>query len=262
MRNFTTSRDKIKKLGQSLAVAGFWLAAWQLAYQLVAREILLVSPVQAITRLFSLAKEALFWQSVSFTCLRVLVGFLLALLVGAILAVICARFPLVRYLTAPLMRVVLSTPVASFIILVLVWIVTDRIPVLIAFLVVVPVVWGNLSTGIGKVDPQLLEMATVFHLSRIKIFRTIYILSVLPFFTAACSSGLGLAWKSAIAAEVICHPKLAVGQQIYNAKIYWETADLFAWTMAVIILSLLIERLTMWLLRLLSRRLGGTGGES
>lgn len=54
-------------------------------------------------------------------------------------------------------------------------------------------------------------------------------------------TSLGLAWKAGIAAEVLCTPKGAIGTQLYNAKIYIETTDLFAWTFVVVILSLLLE---------------------
>ena len=56
-------------------------------------------------------------------------------------------------------------------------------------------------------------------------------------------TGLGFAWKSGIAAEVIALPALSVGKNLYDAKIYLERADLFAWTLAVILLSLGLEAL-------------------
>lgn len=249
------TKDKIQKLFVNAAAAMFWVAMWQLAYVKVAQELLLVSPAQAFLRLIQLSQSAVFWSSIGGTCFRVLAGFLLALSIGAVIAVFSARYKWVYSLVSPLFGVIRATPVASFIILVLLWISTDGLPMFIAFLMVVPMIWSNISAGISVVDKSLLEMAKIFKLSRSKILTVIYFPAVMPHFISACSVGLGFAWKSAIAAEVICLPKMAVGRQIYNSRIYLETADLFAWTIAVIILSVLIEKLVLDGLKRLNRKL-------
>jgi len=135
------------------------------------------------------------------------------------------------------------------------------VPVFIAFLMVVPMVWTNLYAGLEHADPELLEMARVFQFSPWKKLRCIYIPALMPYFTAACSTGLGFAWKSAVAAEVIAHPENSIGLRIYNAKIYLETTDLFAWTIGIVLISVMLERIALLLLARLERRLlGGIGG--
>lgn len=255
MTRFIT-KNKLKKTGASLAAAVFWLAVWQLASVKVAQELLLVPPARAFLRLFELAGQPRFWQPVLFSCLRVVGGFVLALILGVVLAVIAARSSPVRHLLEPLFGIIRATPVVSFIILVVLWMPSSSVPVFIAFLMVIPMVWANLRTGIGETDPDLLEMARVFRFSRMKTVRMVYIPSVLPQLVSACRVGIGFAWKSVIAAEVICLPRAAIGKQIYNARIYTETADLFAWTIAVILLSVLIERLAVHMFDAFSGRRG------
>ena len=70
----------------------------------------------------------------------------------------------------------------------------------------------------------------------------------MPFFKNSASSGIGLAWKAGIAAEVICSPNSAIGSRLYDSKIYLETPELFAWTATVVVLSILIEKLTVYIL--------------
>lgn len=231
----------------------FWLLCWQIVTVCVAQEILLISPARAFARLWALLGRAEFWGAVLQTCLRVLLGFFGALLCGGALAVLTARSRILFALFSPLMWIVRSTPVASFIILTLVWFYTGFIPAFIAFLMVLPLVWQNLSAGIGGVDRELLEMARVFRLSPLRRARYIYLPAILPYFTAAVTTGMGFAWKSVIAAEVIARPRQSMGGNIYNAKIYLEIPDLFAWTIAVVLLSLLLEKLTLLLARLLER---------
>ena len=111
------------------------------------------------------------------------------------------------------------------------------------FQALLPVVWGNLSRGIQETDPQLLEMAKAYRFSSFKTIRLIYIPSLHPYFLSAITTAMGLAWKSGVAAEVLCLPKQAIGTQIYNTKLYLEIPDLFAWTVVVILLSLALEKL-------------------
>lgn len=249
------TRNKIKNFLSLLIAAMFWVAVWQIAYLKVAQELLLVSPAHAFLRLFQLSCEPSFWLSIGGTCFRVLTGFLSALFIGTLTAALSSRYKWINTLVSPFFGVVRSTPVVSFIILAILWFSSSRLPVFIVFLMVVPMIWQNISAGISVADKNLLEMAKIFKLSRQKILTTIYFPAVTPHFISACSVGLGFAWKSAIAAEVICLPKMAVGKQIYNAKVYIETADLFAWTIAVIILSVLIEKLAISSLRRLDKKL-------
>lgn len=218
-----------------------WLFVWQLIYLAVGRDVLVASPAAVAARLVALSGEGRFWQSVGASLLRVMGGFSLALIAGTALAALAHLVPVAASLLSFPMGIIKATPVASFIILALVWLPLDGVPVFIAFLIVLPMVFSNLRSGLNQVDRRLLEMAHVFRFSRFKKIRLIYVPSLLPYFAAAASTGMGFAWKAGISAEVIGSPALSVGRGLYGAKIHLETADLFAWTVTVIILSLMIE---------------------
>lgn len=133
-------------------------------------------------------------------------------------------------------------------ILVLRWLRRDYVPVLISALMVFPVVWSNVSAGIKSTDRSFLELARVYDFSFIKTVRSIYFPSVLPYFRSACSSALGFGWKAGIAAEVLTVPGVSIGRMIYESKLYLQTTDLFAWTLCVILLSFLLEKLVLRLI--------------
>ena len=154
------------------------------------------------------------------------------------------------------MTLVKSTPVASFIILALIWIGRGILPAFISGLMVLPVVWANVSAGIAAQDPHLLELAQVYGFPRVRVFRRITVPTVLPYFRSALSSALGLGWKAGIAAEVLTVPQNSIGKMIYESKLYLETTSLFAWTLAVILLSLVIERILLRFIRQGSRKDG------
>jgi NitT/TauT family transport system permease protein len=148
------------------------------------------------------------------------------------------------------MNIVKATPVASFVILALVWLPSQQLSLFICFLMVLPLVWSNVETGLLQVDESLLEMARTYQLAPGTILKTIYVPAVRPFFVNALLLGFGYAWKSGVAAEVLGLPVWGIGTKLYQAKIYLETPELFAWTLVVIGISLLAEfMMAFWLKR-------------
>ena len=252
----STTRDKNTRLSPALRLGAVavWLLLWQLASMAVGLPLLLPSPLAVLLRLGQLCTGADFWLTVASSLLRILLGFLLGVLFGTALAGLCWRFRLIDALARPLLGVLKSTPVASFIILALVWVKTTWLATVISFIMVLPLIYANVREGIDSADRQLLEMAQVFRFSRRKTFRYCYLPAILPFFLSAVSSALGFAWKSGIAAEVLGRPAWAIGSQIYDSKIYLETPDLFAWTLVVILLSVLLERLAVRFVRWAGKR--------
>lgn len=244
----------VKKVLSGIGVAAFWIGLWWLVAIHVDQELLIPTPQVVLQTLGDLIVTPLFWKAVALSLLRVCAGFAAALVCGTVLAVLTTRFRVIHVLFAPLLRIVRAAPVASFIILTLVWIVTDMVPVFIAFLMVLPIVWVNVEAGIRRIDPQLREVASVYRFGRWRTLWKVEIPSVMPFFLTACVNGLGFAWKSGIAAEVICRPDLSIGRELQGAKIILETPAVFAWTAVVVILSMILEFL---LVRITSRRKEG-----
>ena len=225
-----------------------WLLLWQLGAMALNQKILLVSPVQVVARLWQLLPQGEFWSAVGFSFLRITLGFLLACVVGTALGVLASRFRVVRDLCAPLMATVKSIPVASFIILVLVWVPSRNLSVVISFLMVAPIVYQNVLGGISNMDHKLTEMADVFQVPFARRLRYLYLPQVAPFFRSACAVGLGLCWKSGVAAEVIGLPDGSIGERLYEAKVYLDTPDLFAWTLVIVLVSIAFEKLFLFLL--------------
>lgn len=240
MTTSTTSRNSKRKIRLWAVLA--WLLIWQLASMWIGQEILLVSPVTVVITLIRLAGGAQFWLSVSSSMLRIIGGFLLAVVLGAALAGLSAASGRLREFLLPFVATVKSIPVASFVILVLIWVSSRNLSVLISFLMVFPVIYTNVLDGISQTDRGLLEMAEVFGIPFGRRLRTIYVSQVLPYFRTGCSLALGLCWKAGVAAEVIGIPQNSIGENLYNAKIYLDTPALFAWTLVIICISVLFEK--------------------
>lgn len=225
-----------------LWVPCLWLLLWQGAAMVVGEELLLPPPLAVLRRMVKLPLSGEFWASCGHSLGRILLGFLLGVLAGCVLAVVCAAVPPARAFLSPAMAAVKATPVASFVILALVWIRGSNLSVFISFLMVLPLVWQNVSQGIAVADASLLEMAAVYRLSRKARLRAVYLPAVLPHLLSALRVGLGFAWKAGIAGEVIAIAPRSIGLELYQAKIYLEMPELFAWTGYIILLSVALER--------------------
>lgn len=247
-----------KKYAQKLLFGAslfFWLLLWQFAAMALDKEILLVSPLSVAKRLCELVPTAQFWQAVATSFLRIVSGFLLALLVGTALALAASKVPPIKILLAPLMAAIKAVPVASFIILVLIWFPSEKLSTVISFLLVLPIVYTNTKSGIDSISPELDEMADVFGLHGLRRIRCLILPQVMPALTTGCEISLGLCWKSGIAAEVIGMPDHTIGEALQQAKVYLDTPDLFAWTVVIVLVSTLFSKLFMFCLRALERLL-------
>lgn len=234
----------------------FWLAVWQLGAMAVelavesrGHELLLPYPATVGGSLIRLAGTADFWKSILASLLRILWGLCWGTAAGVLLALLTHFSLWCDTLLSPAIRVIRATPVVSFILLVLLWVGRNTVPAVIAGLMVLPVIWGGTVQGLEQTDAKLLELARAYRFSRWKVLRLIYLPSLRPAFLTALTTSMGLAWKSGVAAEVLCLPPLAMGTHIQNAKLYLEVPDLFAWTGTAILLSLLLEALVRRLLQ-------------
>ncbi len=235
----------------------FWLAVWQVGAMALGQELLLVSPVRTVGRLLELVPTEGFLRSAAFSSARILGGFGLGLLSGTLLALLAGKFRFVRTLLSPLVTAVKAVPVASITVLALVWVSSRNLSVLVTFLIALPVVYSNMLESLDSLDPQLTEMAKLYRVSGWRRFAGVYLSQLLPGFRSAAELAIGLSWKSGAAAEVIGIPSGSIGEKLYEAKVYLETADLFAWTIAVIILSWLSEKLFLLVVGIVVRAVSG-----
>ena len=215
----------------------------------------MVSPVVAGKRLVQLLPEVHFWSTVLHSTERIMGGFLLGALTGSGVAVLAFRHRKVEELCYPMVCVMKSTPVASVIILLLMWMSSGNLSVGIVFLMTFPILYTNVLEGLQQMDPKLTELAEVFELPKWVRVRWFAIPQLLPYVRAGCALGIGLAWKAGTAAEVIGISGGTIGEKLYQAKIYLETADLLAWTIMILVMSYLFEKLFLGILDMAEERL-------
>lgn len=242
---------KLRRLLPSL----FWVLVWQLISMAVGHRLLLASPLETLVRLTELIQTADFWLSVLFTLGHILAGFFAAVVLGTIFGALSAEFDWMGELLSPLLSVIKSIPVASFVIVALIWVPSKRLSVLISFLIALPLIYTAVLDGLTHIDPKLRQMAQVFRMPVLNRILSIDLPTVLPRLISSASVAIGLAWKSGVAAEVIGIPTGSIGERLYKAKVYLATPDLFAWTLTIVLASMLCERALRGLLKQAQRAL-------
>lgn len=241
----------------------FWLAVWEIASLIVDLPMLFPSPVTVIRRLFELICEWDFYKSILISLFHVLLGIIIAVFIGIVLAIISSISKTVYSILAPFLTVIKSTPVVAFIFLINVFIGDEKTVVIICSLMVLPIVFANVYQGIKSVDGSLLEASKMFKIPFKRLIFALYIPSTLPYFLSALLSAIGLAWKAGVAAEVLCNPKNSIGTNISSANQYFDNTEIFAWTIVIIIFSLVFEFLFTKLIKIAFKRqltIGGSDG--
>ncbi len=238
-------KNSIRKL-LSVALA---LLLWQAGAVLLDLPLLLVPPLEVLKRLLTLVQEADFWRTLLFSFSRIVLGFAIAFALGCLLGVLSGKWPLLETLLWPYVITIKTVPVASFIILSLFFLSARRLSTFISFLMVFPVIYSNVLEGIRSTDRELLEMGQVFRIPWGRRLGYIYLPHLKPFLFSACSVALGMSWKSGVAAEVIGVASGSIGEKLYESKIYFMTEDLLAWTVVIVLISVLFEKLFLRLMK-------------
>ena len=252
LAGFFTSTDHVRALtgagntmknARKLLIIAFWLLLWQALAFVIHNSILMVGPVETLRTLGTMLRTTMFWQSLAFSFVRIIAGFLIGSAVGILFAWGSYRRPFLEELLAPFILALKAVPVASFVIILLIWAGNRMLSLYISALVVLPLLYLNTLSGLKATDQKLLEMASVFHMPTTRRLRFIYLPALFPYLYSAFQTALGMAWKSGVAAEVIGQPLGSMGNGLYNAKIYLETGELLSWTISIILISYLFEQL-------------------
>lgn len=241
---------------RKIVIAFSWLVLWQIVALVVNDPIVLVGPIETISTLYKKLFDTEFLLSVLSSVFRISVGFVMAFFVAVILSFLSYKNKLFSDILNPVVTLMKTVPVASVVILLLIWFGSEWLTPLIIFAVVFPIIYVNTLEGFNNVPNKMLEMCKVFKVGVTPKFMHVYRPNIAPFVLSGIKLAVGMAFKSGVAAEVIGLPKFSIGEGMYMSKIYFDTAGVFAWTLCIILLSVLFEKIIITLARTFFR----TGG--
>ncbi|WP_051205970.1 ABC transporter permease [Butyrivibrio sp. FC2001] len=233
---------------KKICIAVCWLMIWQIVAVLIHNKILLAGPIESATALVNMAGTPDFATSVITSVLHIVAGIVMGAVLGILLGALSLKFRLLGDFVSPIVTVLKSVPVASFVVLILIWIGSDNLSTVIVTLVVFPIIYLATTSGFTAADKELLEMAHVYRMPTPNKIRFIYIPALIPSYIGAFSVAVGMGFKSGAAAEVIGQPLLTMGNGLYRSKINLDTAEVFAWTFTIVLASWITEKIFLLLI--------------
>jgi len=235
--------NSILRNKNKLFVILFWILVWEILSLIIGQEIYLPSPHAAFSALLNLLTSKDTYITIFFSTYRTLGGFFLSCVFGIFLGIMSGIYKPMYDLLNPLIIIMRTIPVMSIIIIAIMWFKDTNVPVFVAFLMCFPIIWTNTVSGIHSTDVKLLQMCEVYKIKRIRVIKSVYFNSSLPYIQAGMVSALGIGWKVTSAAEVLSLPKYSIGRFLYDSKVYLEIPGLFAWTIIIVSLSFTFEAL-------------------
>ncbi|MBQ8266831.1 MAG: ABC transporter permease subunit [Clostridia bacterium] len=257
-----TKTNTFKKILKAILIATFWILIWEAASRLVSRNnelllLILPSPFTVLKKWTEIAFTAPFIKAELLTLARVFLGFIAGSVIGFVLGIVTHISKLIYSLLSPVLKIIRAVPVVAIIILMYLFFESSTLPILIVCLMVLPIIWQTVHDGCENTDKQLLEMAQVYNVSAAKAIFSIKLPYIIPSLITACVNALGLAWKSGVAAEVICLPTTSLGTLLWQGKGSVNFDEVYAVTFTVVILSIIIEFVLKFLCRKYLARKGG-----
>jgi NitT/TauT family transport system permease protein len=238
-----------KYIYQFLAII-FIVLAWQLAAMAMKNGLILPSPGRILVDFFTLVTSTDFYIALASTLLRGFIGFLIAFVLAAVIGIPAGIFRGFHDFFNPIIVLLRSTPVISFILLAWIWFGPDNVPVFIAILSMFPLLCKGFISGIKSTDKELIDMALVYKVRKHRILSGLYIPSLLPFLFNGMSNALGFGWRAVIIGEVLSQPRWGLGTEMQVAQTYLLVSKLICWSIVAVIMAFFFE----WLLGLIERR--------
>lgn len=247
-----TKTSIFKNIIKTILIATFWILVWEAASRLVSHNnelllLILPSPFTVFKKWTQIAFTAPFIKAELLTLARIFIGFLIGCVFGFVIGILTHISNLVYSLLSPILKIIRAIPVVAIIILMYLFFDSSTLPILIVCLMVLPLIWQTVHDGLKNTDKSLLEMSKVFDLSNTKTLLSVKLPSITPNLITACVNALGLAWKSGVAAEVICLPNISLGTLLWQGKGSVNFDEVYAVTLTVVFFSIVIEILLKYL---------------
>lgn len=233
----------IKNSIKLISIISIWIVVWEIMSYIINREIYLPSPITTYKSLINILKDINTYKIILITSYRTLLSLLLSIIIGILLGTVSGLYKPIYELLNPLIVILRSTPIISIIILTIICFKSTYVPIFASFLMCFPIIFTSVTMGIYSTDKKLLQMCKIYNIKKWLIIKKLYFHYISPHLYSSIISIIGIAWKAVAAAEVLSMPKYSIGINLYYAKAYLEVENLFAWTIIIILMSSLFEKI-------------------
>lgn len=242
MKDSITKNKKDRELLYTVISVIALIALWKILSALVGKEILVPSPEATLREIIRITTSERFLLAAFNTTKRAVIGFVLALISGVILGLLAGTSKPVYYLLRPLVTMIRALPTMAIILLALIWLQSEKSPILVGFVVIFPVLYENVVQGIRNVDRRLIEMMDIYEVDRFTRLKDLYFPSISSYLKSGMSAAMGLNLKIIIAAEVLSQPRVSMGTSFQIERVNLNTPGVFAWSIITVVLAAILDR--------------------
>jgi len=238
-------------LQQRLGLVAFVLAVWAIA-SMNAPAFVLPSPARVWQATLGLMGSATFLADVGVTFGRVLAGFIFAAVIGTVVGMVLGANRKLGEFFEPILAVMNTISSAIWAIFALIWFgLSNWTTIFVVFMTAFPLVLTNVWQGTRTVNVEFIELAHTFRMSRLQVLRKIYLPTILPHFFSGARLAFGFGWRVSLVAETL-GASSGIGYRLRQAADLVQTDQVFAWTLMLVLMMVVIESLV---LKPLERRL-------
>ena len=220
----------------------FYFILWQMIAMIVNQSVILPSFLDVLNRLVYILSDVSFYNHLFITLFRAILGTLSAFILSFIFAILSYDFKLINQGLKPLVLVSKTIPNITYILLVLIWFSREMSVFFVTLLILFPVLYTQISTGLLGINPEHLEVLklypeTYFH----RLTKVIIPLIRISLFEGL-KGALSLGFKVGVMAEILGQVQPGLGYLMHIARMNFETVDLFAYTAIMIMVVVLFEK--------------------
>lgn len=225
---------------QRLALFAIFMVAWWLASQHMP-SFVLPGPAKTWRALVTLWQGHRLLHDIGITLSRVLSGFLIATVVGTLFGLALGANRTLAQFFEPLLAVFNTVSSAIWAIFAIIWFgISDATTIFVVFMTAMPLILTNVWQGAKTVDAQYVELARSFRMNRLQTLWKIYLPTIMPYFFSGARLAFGFGWRVSLVAETIGSSD-GIGYRLRQAGDLVQTDQVFAWTLLLVALMLLLE---------------------
>ena len=215
-----------------------------------------------MSNLWHQLQTGLLWQAIATTAQRAIIGFALAVLIGAVIGALVSRIRPLRAAVGSLITGLQTLPsIAWFPFAIILFGITTQAILFVIILGAAPSVANGLIAGVDYTPPLLLKAGKMMGLRRLSLYRYLILPASLPAFVAGLKQGWAFAWRSLMAGELLViianHPSLGV--LLSTDQDQADMASATAIIIVILVLGIIVHSLFSMADGAIRRRWGLTG---
>ncbi|MBU1145633.1 MAG: ABC transporter permease subunit [Firmicutes bacterium] len=233
----------MKKTGITMLSIFILFLGWIIVFAVVNNPLLLPSPLAVFKAFFELFTNLKTLQSMGATILRLLLALTIAFIIGVALGLLSGFYPKFATFCSPIVTILRTVPVISIVVIMLILFGFETTPYLITFFMIFPIIYQATFGGIKQIDSELVDVYKLEDNRIITGLKYCYIPLIQSQVKTALLQSAGLGIKVLVMAEFLAQTKNSIGNQLYLSKVNLAYDQVFAWTLLLIFLAVILELL-------------------